>query len=65
MKNVFIVPRNNIGGGLALYWKESLNLKVQISSPSYIDVVVDPGVDDAWRIIGFYGDPVTANREHS
>ena len=65
MKNVFIVPRNNIGGGLALYLKESLNLKVQISSPSYIDVVVDLEVDDAWRITGFYGDQVTANREHS
>nr|XP_023891885.1 uncharacterized protein LOC112003894 [Quercus suber]XP_023929367.1 uncharacterized protein LOC112040706 [Quercus suber] len=65
LKNLFIVPRNNTGGGLALYWKEGLNLKVQGSSPSYIDAVVDPGVDDAWRITGFYGDPVTANREHS
>ena len=50
LKNLFIVPRNNTGGGLALYWKEGLNLKVQSSSPSHIDAVVDPGVDDAWRL---------------
>ena len=47
LKNLFIVPRNNTGGGLALYWKESLNLKVQSSSLSYIDAVVDLGVDNA------------------
>ena len=47
LKNLFIVPRNNTGGGLALYWKESLNLKVQSSSLSYIDAIVDLGVDDA------------------
>ena len=22
-------------------------------------------MDDAWRLIGFYGNPITANREHS
>lgn len=38
---------------------------MQSSSPSHIDAVVDPGVDDAWRLIGFYGNPVTANWEHS
>ena len=47
LKNLFIVPCNNTDGGLALYWKESLNLKVQSSSLSYINAVVDLGVDDA------------------
>ena len=47
LKNLFIVPRNNTDGGLALYWKESLNLKVQSSSLSFINAVVDLGVDDA------------------
>ena len=27
--------------------------------------MVNPEVDDAWRFTGFYGNPVTANREHS
>ena len=65
LKNLFIVPRNNTGGGLALYWKGGFNLNVLSSSPSHIDAVVDPRVDDAWRVISFYGNPVIANREHS
>ena len=47
MENLFIVPRHNTGGGLALYWKKELNLQVLNSSPTYIDTVVNPGVDDA------------------
>ncbi|XP_050242494.1 uncharacterized protein LOC126691502 [Quercus robur] len=65
LENVFIVPRNNTGGGLALYWKNGIDLHVQNSSLTYIDAVINPGVDDAWRFTGFYGNPVTANREHS
>lgn len=45
--NVFIVPRTNTGGGLALYWRNSIDLNVVDSSPTYIDVVVNPGVDVA------------------
>ena len=45
--NVFIVPRTNTGGGLALYWKDSIDLHVMSSSPTYIDAVANPGVDDA------------------
>ena len=65
MENLFIVPRHNTRGGLALYWKKELNLQVLNSSPTYIDAAVNPGVDDAWRFTGFYGDPVTTNRKHS
>ena len=65
LDNVFIVPRVNSGGGLALYWKNGIDLHVLDASPTFIDAVVNPGVDDAWRFTGFYGNPVTANREHS
>lgn len=34
-------------GGLALFWKNMINLHVQDSSPLYIDAVVNLGVDDA------------------
>ena len=27
--------------------------------------MVNPRVDDAWRITGFYENPITANLEHS
>ena len=65
LENVFIKSRINTGGGLALYWKEGIDLKVLDSIPTYIDAVVNPGMDDAWRFTGFYENPTTANREHS
>ena len=65
LENVFIEPRVNTGGRLALYWKDGINLKVLDSTPSFIDAVVNPGMDDAWRLTGFYENPTIANREHS
>ena len=64
LKNVFIIPRVNMGGGLALYWKDGIDLRVLDSSPTYIDAVVKPRMDDVWQLMGFYGNLVTANREH-
>ena len=65
LDNVHIVSRLNTGGGLALFWSRDINLHVLDATPTYIDAVVNPGVDDAWWFTGFYGNPVTANREHS
>ena len=65
LDNVHIVSRCNTGGGLALFWSRDINLHVLDATPTYIDAVVNPGVDDAWRFTGFYGNLVTANWEHS
>ena len=65
LDNVHIVSRHNTGGGLALFWSRDINLHVLDATPTYIDVVVNLGVDDAWRFTGFYGNLVTTNREHS
>jgi len=65
LDNVHIVPQHNIGGRLALFWRNKINISILDSSPLHIDAVVNLGMDDAWRIRGFYGNPVTANREHS
>ena len=65
LDNVHIVPRHNTGARLALFWKNKINISILDSSPSHIDAVVNPGMDDAWRIRGFYGNSVTTNREHS
>ena len=65
LDNVHIVSRQNIGGGLALFWKFEINLHVIDALPSHIDTVVNPGVDDAWQFTGFYENPMTANRELS
>ena len=60
-----IVSKQNTRGGLALFWKFEINLHIIDTSPSHIDVVINPGVDDTWQFIGFYENPMTANREHS
>lgn len=65
LENVFTVPTVNSSGGLDLYWKNGIDLYVLNASPTFIDVVVNPGVDGAWQFTGFYGNPVTANWEHS
>ena len=63
--NLFVVPRHNIGGGLALFWKIDSNVDVQSFSDRHIDAIIDHGVDDTWRFTGFYGDLDTASRENS
>ena len=62
---MFVVPHPNQGGGLALLWKEDIVVDVQTALDSHIDAVVDQGMDDAWWITGFYGNPDSASREDS
>ena len=59
--NLFVVPRHNTGGGLALYWPTDMNVDVQTFSVRHIDAIIDLGANDAWRFTGFYGDPEIAN----
>ena len=61
----FVVAHLNQGGELALLWKEEIKMDVHTSSDNHIDAVVDLGMDDAWRITGFYGNPDFAYREDS
>lgn len=63
--NLFIVPRWHQNGGLALLWKEQLDLHIRSFSPHHIEAVVNPGIDDAWHFTSFYGAPEAANREDS
>ena len=63
--HMFLVPRLNQGGRLALLWKEDIMVEVQTSSDSHIDVIVNQGMNDAWWIMSFYGNPYSASREDS
>ena len=45
--NLFVVPRHNTGGGLALFWKTDSNVDVQSFSDRHIDAIIKHGVDDA------------------
>lgn len=47
LENVFLEPRVNRGGRLALYLKDGINFKVLDSTPTFIEAVVNLGMDDA------------------
>ena len=46
--NLFVVPRVNTGGGLALYWKSNLDVDVQTFFDYHIDVIVNK----EWMTLG-------------
>ena len=50
---------NNRGGGLALYWWNSIDLSIDTFSKNHIDAIINKRKKDSWRFTGFYGDPVT------
>ena len=52
----WIVPRVGKGGGLVLYWKASINLKVEDSDRYYVDAVIDKNTENEWKLTGFYGE---------
>ena len=58
----WIVPRERRGGGLAFFWKSSINLSVEDSSKYCIDTIIDKNTDNAWRFTGFYRELVTSRR---
>ena len=58
----WVVPREGRSGGLALFWKSTVNLKVESSHRYFIDVTIDKGTEGEWRLTGFYGEPKTTRR---
>ncbi|KAK9911606.1 hypothetical protein M0R45_035502 [Rubus argutus] len=54
-------------GGLALFWAEGLDVRFRSKSHHHIDVEVHScdGFLIAWRLIGFYGHPTTAERHRT
>ena len=50
------------GGGLALMWKNSSKVWVGSFSTYHIDAIINGGIEDAWRLTGFYGEPKTSIR---
>lgn len=60
--NLFIVPRVNTRGGLALFQRNDIVLDVMNLSLNQIDVVLNPRVDDAQGFTGFYKALKTSNQ---
>jgi hypothetical protein len=63
--NKLVVPRRNKRGGLALFWKQDLDLQISSYSYSHIDTIVDATSSALWRFTGFYKAPNTHRREVS
>ncbi|XP_050264146.1 uncharacterized protein LOC126708397 [Quercus robur] len=58
----WVVSRVNRGGGLVLFWKNSVNLTVVDSHRYYIDTIINGNSENEWRFTGFYGEPETSRR---
>ena len=57
-----MVPREGRRGGLALFWKSSIDLMVEDSSNYYIDTWLDKNKESEWRFTRFYSELETSRR---
>ncbi|XP_075645895.1 uncharacterized protein LOC142617056 [Castanea sativa] len=65
-KQGLIVPSRGSSGGLALFWKNDIQVNVIKYSPSNIDAEVNSGDGLGWwHLIGFYGQSETSLRYKS
>lgn len=65
LRNCITMDSNGGGGGLALFWHESVDVTLMEKNPRFIDVATRLGPDEApFRITFVYGEPRTENRHH-
>jgi exonuclease III len=62
---VFTVPSKGRSGGLALMWKDSIEVRVQTFSQHHVDVHVHMDTNSWWRLTGFYGHPEPHKRHET
>ena len=44
----WVAPRLNRGGGLVLFWKNSINIDVVDSHRYFIDTIINENTENAW-----------------
>jgi exonuclease III len=64
-ENCFAVDRQGRGGGLALFWRNSLKCSITNFSQNHINVEVDDGSRGKWQLTGYYGFPESRRRRDS
>ncbi|KAL4652850.1 hypothetical protein ACB092_01G261100, partial [Castanea dentata] len=52
----FDVPRVGLGGGLALLWRDNVEIDVQTSSPHHIDALINVSHSLPWLLIGDFNE---------
>ncbi|XP_031090962.1 uncharacterized protein LOC115995954 [Ipomoea triloba] len=64
-EGLFCVDRVGLGGGLALFWRDSGMASLISFSTNHIDVEVHLPGKLVWRLTGFYGHPERSKRQLS
>ena len=65
MINCFTKDCDGRSGGLALFWKNGVDLHVRAVSRLYIDVDVTENDGFIWWFMGFYGEPSSDKKDLS
>lgn len=65
MPHWYIVKKKDWGGGLALLWKEGVDVQVINSTDNHILVKVVEVNDSKWFLTGFYGWPKASKKPKS
>ncbi|CAM8913773.1 unnamed protein product [Rhodiola kirilowii] len=60
LKNGVQVSRQGVAGGIALWWKEEISLRILSYSKYHIDAVIED--EESVRVTVIYGEPTTARR---
>ena len=64
-ENMFVVPREARGGGLVLFWRDTIAVTIEGSDKNHVDVIIHKNTDLEWRFTGFYGELETQRRSES
>lgn len=64
-KNLLVVDRHEMGGGLALFWSSEVNVTITFYSSHHIDAVEYNDSGKVWRCTGVYGHPETNQKHHT
>jgi endonuclease/exonuclease/phosphatase family metal-dependent hydrolase len=64
--SVFTVSSNGRKGGLAMFWRDTIDLEIRNFSRNHIDAIIkDSTVGKMWRLTGFYGSPERSGRSET
>jgi hypothetical protein len=63
-RNCYHVPVKGKGGGLALYWDDSVTVDLASFSIHHIDVKINEQFGMKWRCTFVYGEPKVEDRKH-
>ncbi|KAH9685373.1 reverse transcriptase domain-containing protein [Citrus sinensis] len=64
-ENRFVVDRNGMGGGLALFWSSDVNVTIKSYSSHHIDAIVQNQNGKIWRCTGIYGHAEASQKHHT